>query len=494
MKTLTFILLFFTLINAQSDIEKGILHGLDNCYNFHWGLATKEFQKVIDKYPDDPRGYHYQSTIYLWYYLSSRSTDDYKNFIKYSDLAIDKAKNILDKNSYDDVILYTIGTSYSCRAIIFAKAENYVDAAWASKKSEGYLVDCLKINPKRYDACLGLGLYNFAIGQIPSGFKWALSLAGIKGNKNLGIQYIKKAANEGYLAKTEASYYLSQIYSEVANNYDAAAGCLKPIMKKYPDNMLFNYSMAIVEIKRKNPFMAEKIISKIIKTDDSNFKELICFSNFIMGDIYFKMNDFDGAKKYYNYFLNSSSQKDYKGIASFRLAVCYEITGDRNISANYFAQAGKGNTDLDDDIFAKRMGEIFAKRTMAQSEIDVIKFSNLIEQGKFKDAITQLDQLYNIVRTDRLRAEINYYLSEASYYSGNYDESIKFANLSVGYSGSDAVWIKPFSCYYLAKSYKLTGKNEEAIRFIDQAEDVNNYDYQNKLKNLLTSLKAEIGQ
>jgi len=43
------------------------------------------------------------------------------------------------------------------------------------------------------------------------------------------------------------------------------------MLKKYPDNLLFNYSMAIVEIKKKNPLEAQKIIAKIISTDESTF-------------------------------------------------------------------------------------------------------------------------------------------------------------------------------------------------------------------------------
>ena len=491
---ITLLLLFPQFSYPQSEIEKGVSRGLEYCYNFHWLQANNEFQKLIDKYPDDPRGYHYKSTIYLWYYLSSKSIIDYNNFVKYSDIAIDKGKSLIEKNSNDDLILYSLGTTYSCRAIVFAKAENYIDAAWASKNSAEYLNDCLKINPKRADAYLGLGLYNFAVGQIPSGFKWALSLAGIKGNKSLGIQYIQKAANEGYLSKTEASYYLSQIYSEVLYNYDAAFTCLKQMIKKYPDNILFNYSLAVVEIKMKNPLQAEKIISKIIKADESDFRELICFSNFIMGDVYFKLNNFEAAKEYYQNFLNSYNQKDYRGIASYRLGVCFEIIGDRNNAVKYFNLSSKGNMDLDDDLFGKRMGEIYFKRTMAQSEIDVLKASNLIEQGKFKDAVNQLAQLYNAVKTDRLKAEINYYIAEASFYAGSYLDAVRFANLSIVYNGSDATWVKPYSGYLQAKSYKQLGNYDEALKVLEKVEDNNNYDYQNKLKNMVSSLKAEIKQ
>jgi tetratricopeptide (TPR) repeat protein len=444
------LLFLFTLLVssfnlAQSDIEKGVLRGLDYCYNFKWGKADEEFQKLIDEYPDDLRGYHYKSTISLWYYLSSKSSDDYQNFVRYSDLALDKGGKQLDNDPDNELILYTLGTAYSSRAIVFAKAESYLNAAWASKKSESYLNDALKINPKRTDAYLGLGLYNFAVGQIPSGFKWALSLAGIKGNKELGIQYMRKVANEGYFSKTEASYYLSQIYSESLNNYEMAANYLKLLVKKYPDNLLFNYSMGVLEIKRKNLSQAEKIISKITRTNETNFKELVYFSNFLLGDIYFKDNDFNSAKEYYLKFLTSYNQKDYKGIASYRLGVCFELTDDRNTAIQYF----------------------------------------------YQDAIDKLNLSLDQIKSDRLKAEANYYISTAWFFLGKYDEAVKFANTSKGFNSSEDSWIKPFADYYIAQCMLKLNKKDDAQKMIEEAEDFNNYDYQNKLKNLLFALKTQ---
>jgi tetratricopeptide (TPR) repeat protein len=486
------LVLFVASSFAQSDIEKGVLRGLDYCYNFKWQKAEDEFQKLSDKYPDDMRGYHYRSTISLWYYLSSKSDNDYQNFVKYSDIALDKGAKQLDSQPNNEIILYTLGTAYSSRAIVFAKAENYINAAWASNKSEKYLNEALQINPKRIDAYLGLGLYNFAVGQIPSAFKWALNLAGIKGNKELGIQYIKKTSNEGYFSKTEATYYLSQIYSESINNYEAAAVCLKSLLKKYPDNLLFNYSMGVVEIKRKNLSSAEKIISKLLKTKEINFAELINFSNFLMGDICFKENNFETAKDYYLLFLNSSDHKDYKGIASYRLGICLELIGDRNSAVKYYNQSNKGNTDLEDDIFAKRKGEIFAKRSIASTEIDVIKAANIIEQGHFKEAIQSFSASFTLIKTERLKAEVNYYISTAYFFMGEYDEAVKYGNICRSFNSSEESWIKPFNCYYLAQSLLKLNKKDEALKMIDEADDCTDYDYQNKLKNLISGLKMQL--
>jgi TolA-binding protein len=491
-KLLFLIVFLVTSFNlAQSDIVRGVIKGLDYCYNFNWGKADLEFQKLIEKYPDDLRGYHYKATISLWYYLSSKSPDDYQNFVHYSDIALEKGGKQLDNDQDNEIIIYTMGAAYSSRAIVFAKAESFLNAAWASKKSESYLNDALKINPKRIDAYLGLGLYNFAVGQIPSGYKWALNLAGIKGNKELGIQYLKRAADEGYYSKIEASYYLSQIYSEAVNNYDMAATYLKPLIKKFPGNLLFEYSMGVLEIKRKNLSQAERIISKILKTNETNFKELVFFSNFLMGDIYFKENDFESAKEYYISFLNSYDQKDYKGIAAYRLGICYELTGDRNTGTQYFNQSDKGNMDLDDDIFAKRKGAIFTKRSIASTEADVLKAANLIDQGNYKEAVEKLNTCLDQIKSDRLKAEANYYISTALFFIGKYEESIKFANASNGFNSSEESWIKPFTDYYIAQCMIKLNNKDDAKKMIEEVEDFNNYDYQNKLKNLLFALKTQ---
>jgi predicted negative regulator of RcsB-dependent stress response len=210
-----------------------------------------------------------------------------------------------------------------------------------------------------------------------------------------------------------------------------------------------------------------------------------------MGDIYFKENKFEEAKDFYIQFLSAFNQKDYKGIAAYRLGICYELTNDRNTSVKYFNQSDKGNMDLDDDNFAKRKGLVFAKRTIASAEAEVLRGSNIIDQGHFKEAIDKLSVSLAQIKSDRLKAEANYYISTAYFFKGDYENAIKFGNLSKGYNSSEESWIKPFTDYYLALSMLKLNKNDDAMKMIDEAEDFNNYDYQNKLKNLLASLKNQ---
>ncbi len=486
------IILLFLLLNikisAQPVINRLVKSGLEYGYDFKWEKSEEVFQNLINRFPNDPRGYHYKSGIYLWKYLSSQNESDFKNFIQYSDTAISIAQEILDKHPKRVEILYTLGASYNYRAMAFIKAQKFLDAVWASKKSYTYLSETLKKDSLIYDAYLGLGLYNFAVGQIPNAFKWTLSLAGIQGNVETGLKYIRLAAIKGNLSKVEAQYYLAQIQSDFFAEYNTSSKYLKSLTYRYPNNLLFKYTYAVLEIKEHNLDAADKILINILRKDDHDFNQLISYSEFLRGDVFFKENRFDSAKVYYLNFLNSTSGNDYRGIAAYRLALCYEITDNRTEAIKYYKLANQGNMDLEDDIYAKRQGEIYANRTLALTEIDAIKDENLIEDARYKTAFDSLSSLLESIKTDRLKAEVYLYLSNASYYLGKYDESLSFAMTAKVLNSDQERWIRPFACYYAARASKKLKNVKEMKDFIQEASKYSDFDYQKKLQNLLLAL------
>lgn len=477
--------------NSAKEINNLISSGLEQSYNFNWNEAEEIFTKIIDKYPDDPRGFYYKSIIYQWYFLGNEDKKDYENFMDLSDSVIEKASALLETNPNNVDILYLLGSAYTYRGIVFTKAENYLNAAWAVKKSESYLNSVIEIDSTYYDAYLGLGLYNFAVGQIPTAFNWALSLAGIEGSKADGINYIKIAAKKGTFAKVEAQYYLSQILSEVLIDYDKASFYLENLVQKYPKNIIFRYSYASLEIKKKNLNTAKKNLDIIIHSSDSKFNQIRSLSNFLMGDVYFRNNNFENAKIYYLNFITASKDKDYKGIASYRLGLSYGITGDSILAEKYFENSGEGNADLDDDIFAKRKGEIYLERKIDTLEIKIIKAGNMIYAGKNHKAYDSLYEILPLIKKDDLKAEVYLYLSQAAYAFGNYDEALKMAFASQSINLKEELWIKPFAVYYIAMSYKMLGNKTAFHNFLNEAENYENYDYQNKLQNLIYSEKIK---
>ncbi len=493
------IFLVVILINLSNEFTysqsftREIKSGLELCYNFKWNLAEDVFTQMINDHPEKSDGYHFLSGIYLWYYLGNREKEDFNNFVKYSDKTIDIAKAELEAKPQSAYVNYLLGSNYMYRAIAFTREENYLDAVWASKKSETYMNTALEIDPKFIDSYLGLGLYNFAVGQIPSAFQWALSLAGIKGDKQVGIDYIKRAATQGNLAKVEAQYYLSQILSEVLFENEAALYYLKNLVRRYPENLLFNYSYAVLEVKERNLRDAQKVLSRIAHLNNPRFSQIISFSKFLMGDVFFRKNQFDSAKVYYLAFLESTPTSDYTGIANYRLALSYELTNDRKNAEKYFKNTGNGNLDLEDDQFAKRKGEIYSRRNMSLNEQDVVRFSNLIEAGKYQSAYDSLTGILPRIKTEWLKAEILLYICEAAFMLDKLDESLNSALEAKEIDSQEERWIMPFASYYCARVYKRKGDKIKFQVTIDQFDEYSDYDYQSKLKNLIYSLSAKNG-
>lgn len=474
---------------AQTKFLKSVKKGLEFEYNFKWNKAEGEFNNLINKYPSDPRGYHYLSGIYLWKYMSNLDKNDFKNFITYSDTAISMGEKLMESEHDNTSVLYTMGADYSYRALAFTKAEKFLDAVWASKKSESYLTKTLEVDSTFYDAYLGLGLYNFAVGQIPSAFRWALSLAGIKGNVDLGMNYIKKAADSGNLSRVEAKYYMSQILSDFLFEYDKAAVYLNSLISMYPDNLLFNYSDAVLNIKRKKLNQAGNTLKYIISSDDTTFKQIKAYSNFLMGDVFFKQNNFKNAVDYYRRFIDTTPGNDYLGIAYYRMGLCYRINGDSALAAEAFDSTGRGNRDIEDDNFAKRMGKRYLQNPITAKEIDLIKYSNLIDSGNYKAAYDSLSVLLDELKEDTLKAEIYLNLSKASYDLGQLKQSMNFALSAKLMDDFGRNWIKPYACYYAARADKMLGDNIQFSKMMDEAESYSDYDYQKRLQNMLYALK-----
>jgi tetratricopeptide (TPR) repeat protein len=264
---------------------------------------------------------------------------------------------------------------------------------------------------------------------------------------------------------------------------DRALAMSKEALSQQPENQSYLDTYGWIHYKMGDYKEAEKWIRKAI---DLGSTSAVVHDH--LGDVYFKKNEFVEAEQFYKTFLESTPDKDYTGIASYRLALCYEITGDSSNAIKYFGLSGKGNMDLEDDIYAKRKSRIYIKRPVTYKEIKLIENANLIEQAKYKAAFDSLSVMLDKIKSDTLSSEVNLYLSDAAYYIGKYDESVKFAVTAIKTKNEEEKWIAPFGCYYAARTLKKNGDLKEAELFVEQVENFSDYDYQNKLNNLLDSV------
>ena len=493
---LFFIILSQTPLHSQgrilnSRLEKKILSGIEETLKFNFNKGEKSFDEIIRDYPDNPAGYHFKSIQYLWKYLDNKNQSDYKKFIALSDLVIKTETDTLTNEADDAFELYIIGASYSFRAMVFTRDEDYLNAVWAAKKSYSYLSSAISVDSTFYDSYMGLGLYNFMIAQTPPALRWAMRISGIAGDKEKGLEYLKLAAKKGKLSKTEANYYLSQILSEFYEENDQAEKLLSQLISKYPNNILFNYSLALLYIKESKFTKAEGILNKIIVSKDSSFVQLKHFSGLSIGNLYFYRNNFERAKSYFEDFLEESPEDYYRGIAAFRLGLCFTFSDDSVSAAKYFKISDEGNSDIDDDRYAKYFGEKYLENPPDSVRQQIIIAKNLVESAKYKEAEKILLSFNKGKIAGSTVAEVNLYLSNVSFNLGNLTQSLSYS-LSVIQNKAAAKWIRAFGYFYAARSsYKLKYFSD-ASTYLEKAKQFSDYFYENKLGNWINALEYRL--
>ncbi|MBK7497768.1 MAG: DUF3808 domain-containing protein [Ignavibacteriales bacterium] len=481
--------LLFSTGFSQQVTDKQIQVGLDKIYNFNWEDGFKAFNTIIKKSPDDPRGYHYKSIIFLWYYLGNLQETNLDSFTYFSDKSLELANlKLMQKTTAE--LKYLIGSIYYNKSIAEARSGNYLQALWTSNQMKSNLEEAVKLKPDLYDAFLGLGLYNFALSQIPSTLEWAANLVGITADKELGLTYVNKTVQKGKFSKIDAQYYLSQLYSRVVVDHPAAKELLSNLVKRYPKNLLFNFSLAWIEYELNDLSSAEKHLRFVINADDNLYPFVVSNSNYLLGNVFFARNQFDSARVYYNNYLKLAVNDDYKGFVNMQTGLCLEISGNRKEAVKYYDKSSDGNSDIEEDLFAERKGNDFEDRKLTDNEIQLIRYSNLIKQNKLAVAKDSLESYIakNKITND-LKAEALLYLSQISYKQRRFQESLDYAVDCINTEIEKERWVHAYAYYVGAWNSYNQKKFIEAKLFLLQIDNLEEFDFRNSLENKIYTLQ-----
>ncbi len=487
----TFLIFLSQNVPAQVKFQKQIKNGLNYLYNFNLEKAEEVFSKIKTKNQDHPAGYHYESIINLWHFLDQKKDSDKTEFLNLSDSVILKSKDILDEDDQNPFVYFLLGMTYSYRAMIYARDVEYLNVLWSTKESYKYLNKALEIDSTYYDAYLGLGLYNFAVSQTPPAWKWALELTDITGDKKLGVEYLKLAADKGNLATIEAKFYLSQVLSEFLMEYSSSEKYLSSLIFNYPNNILFRYGMALLYIRETKLSNAEKYLRAIIKNSDTTFVQIKTFANYQLGNIFFIRNDFDSAKTFFNLFLENTIDEHFRGYAAMKLAYCYEFMNLSDSAAVYFKKTDMGNEDIDEDVYAAEMGARYQEEPPDSLDLKLIKIQNYIDAGLYKNAIDSSLKVIKRNINDSLKAQLYLMLCDGYYKIKKYSLSLDYA-ISVINNDYAEEWMKAFACYYAARASKVMKNIIDAELFINYANNYKDFYFENRLRNSLHALLYSI--
>jgi hypothetical protein len=270
---LIILLLLCTFVVADGQTQTAsisVVHGAphdaqtdaayDHFYNMEYDKAIPEFEKIVEKHPNDPFAVNHLLSAVLMrnlYETGGMNTGDYSNdsFIGHAPRPTDQKvkdrikalarraealeEQELKANPKNVDALYCRGVTRAQ----FAVYTGLVERAWFSalRNAVGARHDherVLELDPTYLDAKMVVGTHNYVVGNLPWSVKVAAALAGLSGSKEKGLEYLRAVANGNVENSVDAKVILS-LFLRREHKYDEALGYMQDLAEKYPKNHLF---------------------------------------------------------------------------------------------------------------------------------------------------------------------------------------------------------------------------------------------------------------
>ncbi len=375
----------------DSDLEKGNIFrpadplnaaAFDHFYNMDYDRSVQEFQKVLDRHPDDPFAVNHLLTAVMFrelYRMGGMNTADYANdsFIgsphrpanekvkEQIRQLVDRAEKLeeekLKSNPKDVDALYARGITRAQ----FATYTALLERAWFSalRNAVGARHDherVLELSPGYVDAKLVVGAHNYVMGSLPWGVKAAVSLVGLSGSKDKGIDYLYELGHANAENSVDAKIALLLFLRREHRYYDALT-LLRGMIQQYPGNVLMALEEGTLLRFLNQPTEAAAIYRKVWEAGKAGKYPGLHYelAAQYLGDLQRSQKDYTGAAAAYE-LVAQAPQPDSEILQKANLAAgeMYDLQQKRDLATRkYQAVIAANSTTPPAEIARKRLKE-----------------------------------------------------------------------------------------------------------------------------------------
>ncbi|WP_041855474.1 tetratricopeptide repeat protein [Candidatus Korobacter versatilis] len=254
------------IVPTRINTDPASAKGAQFFYNLEYDKSIREFEAVLKAHPDDPFAVNHLLTTVMFkelYRIGALDTELYsgdsfltkKQFAPTDPQVVARVKELMDRaffleeehlktNANDVDALYARGVTRGLRSTWTALAEK----AWfaALRSAVGARHDherVLELDPKYVDAKTIVGVHMYVTGSLPWAVKAAASVAGLSGNKQKGLEYLRAAAAHAPESGMDARITLA-LFLRREQKYDECLQVVKGMHDEYPHNFLISAEYA----------------------------------------------------------------------------------------------------------------------------------------------------------------------------------------------------------------------------------------------------------
>jgi len=369
---------------------------------------------------------------------------------------------------------------------VYLKFGHEFDAALSLRQAYQITQDCKAKFPKFQAIKKTSGLIDVIIGAVPEKYDWVLSLLGMQGSIESGLDELESVRQSANPLAFESSILFALAQGFVLQKTDVATTTIKKLQQQYPDNRLALFIGAAVAIKNSQ---SEDALTMLKKLEGLTSGLPLYYSNYLMGEIYLQKADYLNSISSYHWFIKNYRGQNYVKDANYKIGLCYLLNGNNNDAQAAFKLAkneGKEATEADK----------YAARSLAEREPPNIKLTKAryyTDGGYYDDAKKILESIIPAdIPTKRDQVEYYYRKARLAHKTNQLAAAKLFYNQAIDLNSDENWYYAPNSCLQLGYMSMDAKDNVAARQYFNQALTYKKHEYKNSIDSKAKSALAQL--
>ena len=231
----------YEMLLSNPGVQIEATEAINKLYNYKFEEADVEFRWLRYRYPSHPMPFFLMGLAEWWKIVPNTDDTRYDDrCLALMDSTIDLAEKLYDSKENKVEASFFLSAAYAFKSRIHSERKHWTRATFAGKSALKYLERCKGQSELSPELLFGDGLFNYFADWIPANYPLLKPILWLfpKGNKQLGMTQLEKVGNNGFYTRTEARYFLLQIYG-YENQYGKSYDLAKYMHETYPDNPYF---------------------------------------------------------------------------------------------------------------------------------------------------------------------------------------------------------------------------------------------------------------
>ena len=216
--------------------------GVQAVYDLRWEEVARIAAALDARDPQHPAAPFLRGMATHWRILIDLTNAQYDpHLMRQMDEVVRRADARLDRNRNDFDARFFRGAALAFQGRLKGNRSEYVDAARKGRAAMSDVMAVSKRDPDNPDFGFGRGLYDYYADVVRERYVFARPLLFFfpDADRARGLAALRRAAEQGTFMRTEAAYFLSQIYHVYEDDYAESMRYTQMLRARHPQNPFF---------------------------------------------------------------------------------------------------------------------------------------------------------------------------------------------------------------------------------------------------------------